>query len=232
MNDFRARDNFENGIFWELYKDLERQFQNFLEYVPYLKGNEKVYSFKLLNLVLSIGGHVDSAFKEMARYPEFSSNDDCKQILDLLKISDENVKKGKAPKTVPIWLSLRAFEKEYQLSQKKVIFKRLPEREQIMPFKPFSSKTHAPEWWEIYNGLKHDVGFNIEKANLQNTRDALAAAFLLNVIHIPGTLRLREYGVLNIGEPPGDWMLEKWIKNKERFLGFVATPIFVYNYDQ
>jgi len=52
------------------------------------------------------------------------------------------------------------------------------------------------------------------------------------VIHIPGTLRLREYGVLNIGEPPGDWMLEKWIKNEERFLGFVATPIFVYNYDQ
>jgi len=36
-------DNFENGIFWELYKDLERQFQDFLEYVPYLSGNEKAY---------------------------------------------------------------------------------------------------------------------------------------------------------------------------------------------
>jgi len=49
----KIEDNFEKGIFWELYKDLERQFQNFLEYVPYLPGNETVYSFKLLNLILS-----------------------------------------------------------------------------------------------------------------------------------------------------------------------------------
>ena len=40
-------DNFEKGIFWELYLDLERQFLDFLEYVPYLPENETVYSFKL-----------------------------------------------------------------------------------------------------------------------------------------------------------------------------------------
>lgn len=53
--DWLRRDKFGNGIFWELYKDLERQFQTFLEYTPYLEGNENVYSFKLLNLILSIG---------------------------------------------------------------------------------------------------------------------------------------------------------------------------------
>ena len=61
-------DNFQKGIFWEIYTDLEKQFQNFLEYVPYITENEKVVSFKLLNLIQSIGGHVDSTFKEMAKY--------------------------------------------------------------------------------------------------------------------------------------------------------------------
>ena len=62
---------FENGGYWEYYRDLERQFENFLEFVPYLSGNENTYSFRLANLILAIGAHIDSAFKEMARYPEF-----------------------------------------------------------------------------------------------------------------------------------------------------------------
>lgn len=49
-------DKFEKGYFWELYIDLERQFRAFLTYVPYLKGNEKTYSYRLLSMILSIGG--------------------------------------------------------------------------------------------------------------------------------------------------------------------------------
>jgi len=53
MNE-KIMDNFEKGIFWELYGDLERQFENFLDYVPYLEANENTYSFKLLNLILRL----------------------------------------------------------------------------------------------------------------------------------------------------------------------------------
>lgn len=88
MNDKQAssQDKFENGYFWQLYRDLESQFQNFLEYVPYFEGNEKVYSFRLLNLVLCIGGHVDSALKEMARYPRFAGNKECMRIYELINL--------------------------------------------------------------------------------------------------------------------------------------------------
>ena len=37
---------FENGGFWEYYKDLERQFEEFLEYVPYLEENENTSFFR------------------------------------------------------------------------------------------------------------------------------------------------------------------------------------------
>lgn len=41
----KFKPTFENGGFWEYYKDIEHQFENFLEYVPYLKGNKGTYSF-------------------------------------------------------------------------------------------------------------------------------------------------------------------------------------------
>ena len=63
---------FENRGFWEYYKDLERQFENFLNYVPYLKDNESTYSFRLANILLGIGAHIDSAFKKIAEDPSFS----------------------------------------------------------------------------------------------------------------------------------------------------------------
>lgn len=236
----KTEDNFEKGIFWELYQDLERQFQNFLEYVPYLPGNETVYSFKLLNLILSIGGHVDSAFKEMARYPEFSNDEECQEILRILKKSEERKKEGKAPIPVSIRNSLKVFERQYELSKKIVIFKRLPDREDVTPFKPVNPETHGPEWWEVYNELKHDVGVNIEKANMRVTLDALAGAFLLNVIHTPAYLRLIEYrivkpeltGRVTYSLGPG-WRekMKEWVK-KKRISGVVQTPLFIYNYEE
>lgn len=239
----KTKDNFENGVFWEFYNDLERQFENFLEYVPYLSGNENVYSFKLLNLILGIGGHVDSAFKEMARYPKFSNNKDCEKVLKIVKESEENIGKGKPPQTVPIWLSLRAFEKEYRLSKVKIMFKRIPRREEIIPFEPFNIKTKAPEWWEVYNGLKHDVSTNIQKANLRNTRDALAAAFLLNVYHKPAALRLYDYNIMKPQLRNGDGYakvtteagvtrrgVEYMLENQGIAPGYTETPLFIFNH--
>lgn len=238
-----TKDNFEKGIFWELYLDLERQFQNFLEYVPYLPENETVHSFKLLNLILAIGGHVDSAFKEMARYRGFANNVECQKILEKLKKSERNVQAGKAPFTVPITLPLKGFEKEDKLSMRKVMFKRSPEEKDITPFKPYNHETRAPEWWEIYNGLKHDVSINLRKANLQTTVQALAGAFLLNAIHIPSVLRLFNSGVLKIEFEPEatggiyfreiatpEWVQQEY-EEKRKLPTYLETPLFIYDYE-
>lgn len=160
--------------------DLERQFIDFLNYVPYLDGNENVYSFRLMNLILAIGAHVDSAFKEMFRCPVFS-----KKYPEILK----RVNDVKATIT-----DYRELEKEYCLSKREVVFKRLPERENVLPFQQFES-SKSPEWWTDYNEIKHEFSLNFKKANLKSVKDALAGAFLLNVVHKPAILRLFEYGV-------------------------------------
>jgi len=245
----KSLDMFENGYFWELYKDLERQFENYLEYVPFIDGNEGVHSFKLLNLIVSIGGYVDSAFKEMAKYPRFSANEECGKILERLEAAKISVQKGERPVYPSIKLCLTAFEKEYKLSLRKILFKKLDKREYMTPFKPYNPETHAPYWWDIYNGLKHELGMNFKEASLKNTLKALAGAFLLNVIHEPSVLRLFRYGTLRIGtqavtgpdvgirvkdylDPAksGLYALRFWLENKKEFDGVVETPLFVYDY--
>lgn len=238
----RFKATFENGGFWEYYKDLEHQFEDFLQYVPYLNVNEGVCSFRLVNLLLSIGGHVDSAFKEMAFYRRFSKDAKCLEIRQKVKETKRRIKRGKGPITVTITDSLSAFEPRYKLSTKIVIFKRLPKRDEIIPFNPYNRKTNAPEWWDIYNGLKHDFSENFEKANLQITRDALAGAFLLNVIHIPAAFLLCHYDLVKshfeeerFGEPTPDItpsVFLDFLKRKQGYPAFVETPLFIYDYDQ
>ncbi len=220
---------FDNGGFWEYYKNLERQFEDFLEYVPYLEGNEDTYSFKLLSLILSIGGYIDSAFKEMVRFPKFSEDEGCKEILKRAEMKLGIIESG-----------VKDFDKIYGLSTKVVTFKFIPERDDIKPFEHQNQR--LPDWWDFYNELKHDVGINLEKANLKNTRDALAAAFLLNVVHEPGALRLLNYDVLQRGisyenlkgievSLPTSFA-KRCISEGEKFRGVVSTPIFIYDYER
>lgn len=235
-------DNFSNGYFWGLYTDLENQFQNFLGYVPYLEGNEKVYSFKLLNLMLSIGGHIDSAFLEMARYIEFEDNEKCKAILKKKEKFDKYNKhkkerkelKGKRPPAPGYWDYISCFEKQYGLSKLVLKFKRLPEMETLTPFKSSSSDKATIDWWDDYNSLKHNVSKNIWNANLKNARDFLACAFLLNVIHKPAVFRLNEYGLLKpkLGPKPFKRKdLEKILKNSKP-CATVETTLFFYDYEK
>jgi len=197
---------FENGGFWEYYIDLERQFENFLEYVPYLDGNEETYSFKLANLILAIGAHIDSAFKEIAMYPNFSSK---------YPLLVEKVKKGK-----PTIKDYHDLVIEYELPQRIVKFKRLPERDELKPFeqyKKINDETITPDWWRVYNKVKHKFKKNFDKANLQNTRNALAGAFLLNVVHKPAIIRLFQ---MRVAEPK----YESFIVEYETGAGMPEEP--------
>lgn len=222
----KFKPTFENGGFWEYYKDLERQFQNFLEYVPYVQGNENTYSFKLLSQILSIGGYIDSAFKEIARFSEFSEDEGCKKILRRAKKGTGIIKSG-----------VQAFDELYGISTKIVIFKFIPERE---PLKPFECIEHKPDWWDFYNEVKHEFGINLEKANLKNTRDALAAAFLLNAIHKSGALRLFDYGLMKdkfshkevMPSPSYRRMFKDILDNRQKYPYFTETPVFLYDYEQ
>ena len=230
MNDSISKEfkpTFENGGFWEYYKDLERQFEEFLEYVPYLKVNENTSSFRLANILLGIGAHVDSAFKEMARSKTLEDVEACKEIL-----------KRAESKSGIIVSAVRALDEIYEIRSRQVIFKCLPERIPITPF-----KETKPEWWDFYNNIKHDIAPSFSKANLKNVRDALAGAFLLNVIFEPSLNRLEKHGIVKDKYPLKGHKKEHIfsrgkfteIKFTHTDLGhsddcLIETPLFIYEY--
>lgn len=225
----------ENGGYWEYYRDLEKQFEDYLGYVPYLSGNEVTYSFRLANLLLAIGAHIDSAFKEIARYPDFSTK--------YPEIMCPKTKSGK--KREPNIRDYYPISSEYQLPKRKAMFKRLPEREQVIPFENYvkvGNGIDTPKWWQVYNDVKHNLSENLEKANLRNVRDALAGAFLLNIIHTPVYIRLVEQGIVKPKPTGSPIAINVFIVSKEwgekfkakgseaKKIGAVETPLFSYNY--
>jgi hypothetical protein len=232
---------FENRGFWEYYKDLERQFEESLVYVPYLEGNEGTYSFRLANLIVSIGAHIDSAFKEIARYPPFEN----KYPL-ILKNADGKLKKP------TIW-DYYPLAEELHLSKQKVTFKRLPIREELYPFDQYQKTKDGtgkdcitcPNWWNAYNDIKHNFKENFIEAKLISTRDALAAAFLINVAHEPAAKELFKYGLIK----PKYLPVVMWEEKYDKFKGLeqhkqrpswepiddaftIETPLFMYDYEE
>lgn len=195
----KFKPTFDNGGFWEYYEDLERQFEDFLVYVPYLEGNEETYSFRLANLLLSIGAHIDSALKEIAKYSYFPS-----KYPDMLNPIGKNGKPRK-----PTIKDYYPISEEYELPERVVIFKCLPNRENIQPFEKYKRKTgkgKMPYWWKAYNNVKHNFNESFQEAKLKTVRDALAGAFLLNVVHVPASERLFDYGLMEPIYPQGETM--------------------------
>lgn len=223
---------FENGGFWEYYIDLERQYEDFLKYVPYLKGNKKTYSFRLASMILSIGAHIDSAFKEVANYPDFSAKLPAKSL--------KKIAKGKS--TIIDYYLLADY---YKLPEREVIFKCLPKRIAISPFKKYVKRGErftTPYWWRVYNKVKHEFSDNFQKATLQTTKDALAGAFLIHVCHIPSAVRLCEYGVLKGQTRKGrkyvqveanfrisPELVKRSLERNGTYPGFVETSLFIFN---
>ena len=205
---------FENGGFWEYYRDLERQFENYLDYVPYLKGNENTYSFRLANIILAIGAHIDSAFKEIAKYTV--------RFGKYPEILNQKTKRGKHRK--PTMKDYYPISEEYNLTEEFVTFKCLPDRENVTPFEQYNRKSEEnyPYWWTDYNKIKHNFSDSFKKATLQTVRDALAGAFLLNVIHEPAADRFRRYKLLIPKYAPRGYQ-----QIYDKFRGRSIQPVFV-----
>ena len=179
---------FENGLSWTLYKYMESDFIHFLEYVPYVDKHQEVYSPKLLALLLQIGGYTDTVFKEMAKFSEFQEIPECQRI-----------NKAVESREYSIGLARTAFEKIYRLSSNnggKLEAKlSWSESKQVTPFKNFA-EDKSPDWWNAYNSVKHEWSEALGQANMANTLEALAGAFLLNAIHYPSIKKIWELGDL------------------------------------
>jgi hypothetical protein len=210
---------FDDGFFWNNYKSIEFDFLEFLEFVPYHKSNLKVYSPKLTGLLLQIGGYIDSAFKDMANY--FNTNAEYRK-------KDGTLGRCKTSKIIAnVKDAYCVFETVYSLSSNNgghMIAKLDFGDVELHPFQGFSSVFKSPEWWSAYNKVKHQYSLHYEKASLNNVLEALAGAFLLNVVHYPSIELLWQLGILIGGLRAGKGFTET-ILDESTLDSFMQKPV-------
>lgn len=182
-----------------------------------------------------MGAHIDSALKEICKYPKFSKK--------YPKIK-ERIEKNKA--TI---LDYYPIAEEYCLSERKVGFKRLSKPETIMPFESYikiENDKKTPYWWTVYNQVKHKFSDNFQKANLENVKNALAGAFLINVIHKPAIKKLVMLGVAKSIRQTMPVMYDSVVLDTSSYVSnidnilvntiyppfFVETDLFFFNYEK
>jgi hypothetical protein len=169
---------------------MEADFVHFLDYVPYTKSNRKVYSPKLLSMLLQICGYIDTLFKEMAKYKHIAKIPMCDNINRLEKTNYRQFN---------INLARNAFETIYNLSINNgaTLIAKLDwiRDKELTPFADFGQEKN-PRWWYDYNSLKHNWALTMTRANMDNVLEALGGAFLLNAVHYPSIKHLWEMEVL------------------------------------
>jgi len=160
---------FRRGIAWYKYSSLERDFINLTSYIPFEEQYDEIWSENFGELLVRIGGSVDSFFRSMLKSRTF---DNCPEIvalrnkrhLDIIDFHD-------------------AFEPIFRLSSAEVeIAYGLTYYAKRCPFEEFA-RGEVPHWWNSYNHVKHEWFDCLKEATLKNTVEALAGLFVLNVLH-------------------------------------------------
>ncbi|MFU8786893.1 MAG: hypothetical protein ACNA7U_06535 [Candidatus Izemoplasmataceae bacterium] len=150
--------------YWAHYLYLESDFIETNRYVSIDSANYSTYSIEYLKLLQTICGEVDVVFKVMLQH--IDSNYEGQNIQDHFN---------------------------FIMSNQRDLFSKEPKEEFsnniVKPFEVWNTNTtYIPlTWWKSYNKVKHnrtgiDAGIeNYKLANLENTINALAALFILNL---------------------------------------------------
>lgn len=172
--------------FWdEDYLLLEKEFLNYIKFVPLTSEHYDVWSIKLANLLLLIGSSIDSFFKNALPYSlsvllsEYYSNNHGQyhgRISDLNKyhsmLTNDKANMG---------IFRDVFQEFYKLGNKPVYV--LSNKEKLIPFNKWEID-QTPNWWKVYRDLKHDRIKHRKSSTLGITLNALSALFLLNIYHL------------------------------------------------
>lgn len=142
------------NIHWGYYLPLEADLDSLSRYIEFDEPNFDVYSVELARFILSASAEVEAVLKDLIfLYSRASPRNISECMNSILKSSPD-------------------FPDKAVLSQRYGLMLR-----------PWDNWRYgkAPDWWQAYNGIKHDRRSSFHMANLRNALNAVAALYLVNV---------------------------------------------------
>ena len=202
---------FGSGETYEQYQIIEQDFIDFIKIIPLNDtDNLKVYSPILRDIIIRSCVQIELFFKEWGKFE--CSN---KSFENLYKLYNAVDKKSNSIKGARNW----NFRDYYILKENCIKFRPLHIREiddEIEPFKSWTRSELIPEWWSVYNSIKHDGIKSKKKVNLKIALETLAALFTLHCANRYSREYLTQYSSLIASQ--------KWGKIKLKF-DQITTPL-------
>ncbi|PHS65862.1 MAG: hypothetical protein COB12_06455 [Flavobacterium sp.] len=207
---------FGNGETYEQYQIIEQDFIDFIKIIPINDKNHlKIHSPVLRDIIIRCCVQIEDFFKEWAKY-ECVNN----QSSSLFKQYHKIDKKTQEIRGARNW----NFSDYHIIIYSKLISKQLhvrPLEENIEPFQNWTEPKRIPNWWNVYNGLKHDGINNKKKANLSVALNSLGALFLLHCNNKYTKNYLKNYSINSV--------IKKGL-NFELQLAPITTPLDTKRY--
>lgn len=141
------------NFYWKYYLHLENEFINTTDFVMLDENNFKTFSIEYQKLLLAIGSECEIIFKELCGF-DSSSNKSITDFKAVIKSSE-----------------LMCLDNGVRVMNSLT----------LTSLKPFGDgwPEDTPDWWKIYNRVKHGRSSNYKEANLENMLYALASLYLL-----------------------------------------------------
>lgn len=166
------------NLSWNMYLDLEKEIIDFLNYVPLAESQLEVFSPKLANIILQAGPEVLNAFnlsignlEARAKMDKMFVSSNPSYDLDAIWREEAELRKNHKSLTFNKYYAFLEKNGYYKLSRAEVQFR----ENASFVFNPFNEE--IPNWWKIYNGLKHDKYDNLSRATLFETLICLGGLF-------------------------------------------------------
>lgn len=208
---------FDSYLAWEHYTNLEKEFIDYLRYVPLQKEHYNVWSPFLGDLLNNTGSIIDSFLKNVINSGSYHAT----YQFDDARKSHQNFDMG---------LYRTFFESFHHFSQKTIYDLIIYE-----PITPFSSwkDGKSPDWWIRYTKIKHDRFSNKTEATIKTVLDALGALFVLNAVILDTRMILLRDGYIksnnvNMSKLIGLFQSDEPLKTDQ--IIYVKTRLFGYVY--
>jgi hypothetical protein len=158
-----------NGESYRQYQIIEEDFLNFIKVVPLVSEHFTVHSPTLRDIIIRTCVQIEIIFKEWGKQ-------NCSYYWKDNPLLDKYNKNNKGVRNWKIG-DYHFLNEMFDDSHPVEI---LPLDIHIMPFRSWASEKVPPNWWNVYNEIKHGGDNRSTNHNLLTALEALAALYLMH----------------------------------------------------
>jgi hypothetical protein len=162
-----------NNLYWQMYKNLERELLNASDNIHFDDRQLNVYSVKIADLLTRSVIEIEAISK------------------DLFKQAGGETPKDEDGKKMNLRFDadcIQLLDKEWRISKRQVVVSALNfyfEKDENRSFTPLkdANKIGQRDWKKAYQAVKHNRVADLEKGNIKHLIRAMAALYILNLYY-------------------------------------------------